>query len=142
MRSREEHVHRARIAGKRASAAEKSVELRNQEIPERLVLQMGTENSSRPFWLYDDRIAVLLTGEVTAEFLLGVPASSDSTQKRGAVVLEGGGRSRASGQDHRLLFRHPRLRHNWPGASGLHSDLSRTRTKPCFGWPSAIMSPR
>ncbi|KAG0720035.1 DNA mismatch repair protein Mlh1 [Chionoecetes opilio] len=77
-------LHRARIAG-REQAAEKIVELRNQEIPERLVLHWDGKLLPSLSGDTEDRIAVLLTGEDDAEFLLGVPASSDSTgQKRGS----------------------------------------------------------
>ncbi|KAG0724788.1 hypothetical protein GWK47_039912 [Chionoecetes opilio] len=55
-------VHQARIAG-REKAAEKIVELRNQEIPERLVLLWGRKTPPVPLWRTEDRIPVLLTGE-------------------------------------------------------------------------------
>ncbi|KAG0722559.1 hypothetical protein GWK47_044286 [Chionoecetes opilio] len=69
----------------------RSWEMRNQEIPERLVLHWDG-NSSRPsLAIREDRIAVHLTGEDDAEFLLGVPASSDSTGRNvAAVVLKEG----------------------------------------------------
>ncbi|KAG0715569.1 hypothetical protein GWK47_011670 [Chionoecetes opilio] len=77
-------VHRARIAG-REQAAEKIVELRNQEIPERLVLHWDRKLLPSLSGDTEDRIAVLLTGEDDAEFLLGVPASSDSTGRNVGV---------------------------------------------------------
>ncbi|KAG0730157.1 hypothetical protein GWK47_003324 [Chionoecetes opilio] len=79
-------VHRARIAG-REQAAEKIVELRNQEIPERLVLHWDGKLLPSLSGDTEDRIAVLLTGEDDAEFLLGVPASSDSTGRNVAAVV-------------------------------------------------------
>ncbi|KAG0711437.1 hypothetical protein GWK47_020605 [Chionoecetes opilio] len=79
-------VHRARIAG-REQAAEKIVELRNQEIPERLVLHWDGKLLPSLSGDTEDHIAVLLTGEDDAEFLLGVPASSDSTGRNVAAVV-------------------------------------------------------
>ncbi|KAG0724873.1 hypothetical protein GWK47_039711 [Chionoecetes opilio] len=79
-------VHRARIAG-REQAAEKIVELRNQEIPERLVLHWDGKLLPSLSGDTEDRIAVLLTGEDDAEFLLGVPTSSDSTGRNVAAVV-------------------------------------------------------
>ncbi|KAG0716138.1 hypothetical protein GWK47_010338 [Chionoecetes opilio] len=79
-------VHQARIAG-REQAAEKIVELRNQEIPERLVLHWDGKLLPSLSGDTGDRIAVLLTGEDDAEFLLGVPASSDSTGRNVAAVV-------------------------------------------------------
>ncbi|KAG0730275.1 hypothetical protein GWK47_028563 [Chionoecetes opilio] len=79
-------VHRARIAG-REQAAEKIVELRNQEIPERLVLHWDGKILPSLSGDTEERIAVLLTGEDDAEFLLGVPASSDSTGRNVAAVV-------------------------------------------------------
>ncbi|KAG0713304.1 hypothetical protein GWK47_016498 [Chionoecetes opilio] len=79
-------VHRARIAG-REQAAEKIVELRNQEIPERLVLHWDGKLLPSLSGDTEDCIAVLLTGEDDAEFLLGVPASSDSTGRNVAAVV-------------------------------------------------------
>ncbi|KAG0730304.1 hypothetical protein GWK47_028506 [Chionoecetes opilio] len=79
-------VHRARIAG-REQAAEKIVELRNQEIPERLVLHWDGKLLLSLSGDTEDHIALLLTGEDDAEFLLGVPASSDSTGRNVAAVV-------------------------------------------------------
>ncbi|KAG0724840.1 hypothetical protein GWK47_039783 [Chionoecetes opilio] len=79
-------VHRARIAG-REQAAEKIVELRNQEIPERLVLHWDGKLLPSLSGDTEDRIAVLLTGEDDAEFLLGVPASSDLTGRNVAAMV-------------------------------------------------------
>ncbi|KAG0724984.1 hypothetical protein GWK47_004858 [Chionoecetes opilio] len=68
-------------------AAEKIVELRNQEIPERLVLHWDGKLLPSLSGDTEDRIAVLLTGEDDAEFHLGVPASSDSTGRNVAAVV-------------------------------------------------------
>ncbi|KAG0724225.1 hypothetical protein GWK47_041072 [Chionoecetes opilio] len=78
-------VHRARIAG-REQAAE-IMELRNQEIPERLVLHWDGKLLPSLSGDTEDHIAVLLTGEDDAEFLLGVPASSDLTGRNMAAVV-------------------------------------------------------
>ncbi|KAG0710354.1 hypothetical protein GWK47_022985 [Chionoecetes opilio] len=82
---------------------------------------IGTENSSVLSGDTEDRIAVLLTGEDDAEFLLGSGKLGLDWQKRGCSGLEGGGRSGRQGQDHRLLFRHHGFEH-WHGARCLHSD--------------------
>ncbi|KAG0714555.1 hypothetical protein GWK47_013921 [Chionoecetes opilio] len=63
------------------------MELRNPEIPERLVLHSDGKLLPSLSGDTEDRIAVLLTGEDDAEFLLGVPASSDSTGRNVAAVV-------------------------------------------------------
>ncbi|KAG0704761.1 hypothetical protein GWK47_024639 [Chionoecetes opilio] len=101
-RSRRARSIEPRIAG-REQAAEKIVELRNQEIPERLVLHWDG-NSSRPLsGDTEDRIAVLLTGEDTPIPSWGPGKLGFDWQKRGCSGLEGGGQSGRQGQDHRLL---------------------------------------
>ncbi|KAG0710572.1 hypothetical protein GWK47_022550 [Chionoecetes opilio] len=102
-------VHRARIAG-REQAAEKIVELRNQEIPERLVLHWDGKLLPSLSGDTEDRIAVLLTGEDDAEFLLGVPASSDSTGRNMAAVVLKEVDERASGTRSSPSVSTPRLR--------------------------------
>ncbi|KAG0698746.1 hypothetical protein GWK47_025984 [Chionoecetes opilio] len=90
-------VHRARNCGERASRREDR-ELWNQEIPERLVLHWDGKLLPSLSGDTEDRIAVLLTGEDDANFpFLGVPASSDSTERNVAAVVLKEGTKRASG---------------------------------------------
>ncbi|KAG0717807.1 hypothetical protein GWK47_053694 [Chionoecetes opilio] len=84
-------VHRARIAG-REQASEKIVELRNQEIPERLVLHWDGKLLPSLSGDTEDRIAVLLTGKMTPSSFLGPgKLGFDWKGNVAAVVLEGGG---------------------------------------------------
>ncbi|KAG0724697.1 hypothetical protein GWK47_040037 [Chionoecetes opilio] len=102
----EEHGPSTRIAG-REQAAEKIVELRNQEIPERLAPALGTKNSSRRSWRYRGPHRRPPHGEDDAEFLLGVPASSDSTGRNvAAVVLKEVDEMGVRDKINRRLFRH------------------------------------
>ncbi|KAG0728147.1 hypothetical protein GWK47_033096 [Chionoecetes opilio] len=83
-------VHRARIGG-REQAAEKIVELRNQEIPESWSC-IETETPPVLSGDTEDRIAVLLTGKMTPSSFLGPGKLGFDWQKRGCSGLEGGGR--------------------------------------------------
>ncbi|KAG0726234.1 hypothetical protein GWK47_037027 [Chionoecetes opilio] len=80
-------VHRARIAG-REQAAEKIVELRNQEIPERLVLHWDGKLLPSLSGDTEDRIAVLLTGEDAPSSFLGSRQARIRLANVAAVVLK------------------------------------------------------
>ncbi|KAG0728937.1 hypothetical protein GWK47_031394 [Chionoecetes opilio] len=86
-------VHRAQIAG-REQAAEKIVELRNQEIPEGFWF-LHWDGKLLPSLSGDteDRIAVPSQGKMTQSSFLGSRQVGFDWQKRGCSGLEGGGRS-------------------------------------------------
>ena len=79
-------VHRARVSG-RKQAAEKILELQKEQMPNRLVLHWDGKLLPSLSGHNEDRIVVILTGESNSEFLLGVPASSDSTSKNVASLV-------------------------------------------------------
>ncbi|KAG0720486.1 V-type proton ATPase subunit a isoform 3 [Chionoecetes opilio] len=141
------YYHHHREMGKTASGSRKA-----ESKPPRRSWNCGTRRYPRGWPLHgdgkllpslsgdtEDRIAVLLTGEDDAEFLLGVPASSDSTGRNvAAVVLKEV--DEVGVRDKIIAFCFDTTASNTAWCKVFAFGLSKNSDEACFGWPAAIMS--